>query len=308
MTTPNRGLVNQVTGTLQPGVAHNWLADVFDRQFGSATINFAADATLELTQVQCDYGVLVFTDTGPVLTGPQDVEFTAAFTPKLVVNNTAEDLTLLHSAGTGVVVAAGDTVLIGCGPDDVVAATAGGGGGGGGGSTQGKHAIPIMAGAIAPSVTGGCAALASIASAANQPDIVTLDFDATTEEYAQFALPMPKSWNEGTITAQFRWSHGATTVNFGTVWGIQAVAVSDDDAIAVAFGTAQTVTDTGGTTNDLYITAETGPITVGGSPAAGDTVFFRVYRKAADGADTLAIDARLHSVVLFITTDADTDA
>ena len=173
--------------------------------------------------------------------------------------------------------------------------------------TQGKHAVPIMAGAIRPSVTGGCAAVAAVAIAANQPDINTLDFDATTEEYAQFAIPMPKSWNEGTVTAQFRWSHAATTTNFGVVWGIQAVAVSDDDTMAAAFGTAQTVTDTGGTTNDLYITSETAAITIAGTPQAGDTVYFRVYRKSADASDTMAIDARLHSVVLFLTTDADTD-
>lgn len=174
--------------------------------------------------------------------------------------------------------------------------------------TQGKHAVPIMAGAIRPSVTGGCAAVAAVAIAANQPDINTLNFDASTEEYAQFAIPMPKSWNEGTVTAQFRWSHAATTTNFGVVWGIQAVAVSDDDTMAAAFGTPQTVTDTGGTTNDLYITSETPEITIAGTPQAGDTVYFRVYRKSADASDTMAIDARLHSVVLFLTTDADTDA
>lgn len=175
-------------------------------------------------------------------------------------------------------------------------------------ATDGKHAIPIMAGAIQPSVVGGCAVIAAVASASAQPDIVSIDFDASSEEYAQFAIPMPKSWNEGTITARLRWSHPVTTVNFGTVWGVQAVAVSDGDAIAVAFGTAQTVTDTGGATNKLYLTAETAAITVSGSPQAGDTVFFRVYRKAADAADTLAVDARLHGVDVFITTDAATDA
>jgi len=178
----------------------------------------------------------------------------------------------------------------------------------GSGSTAGKHSIPIMAGSMSPSATGGCASLATIASAANQPDIQTLDFDASTEEYAQFAIPMPKSWNEGTVTAQFRWSHASTTTNFGVVWGIQAVAVGDDDAIAVSYGTAQTVADTGGTTNDLYVTSETSAITIAGTPAAQDTVYFRVYRATANGSDTMAIDARLHSVVLFVTTDADTDA
>lgn len=177
-----------------------------------------------------------------------------------------------------------------------------------GGSTQGKHSIPIMAGAMRPSVTGGCAPLNAIASAANQPDIITLDFDPSTAEYAQFAIPMPKKWNAGTITARFRWSHALTASTFGVVWGIQALAVSDDDAIAQAYGTAQTVTDTGGTTNDLYLTAETSAITIAGSPAKQDTVFFRVYRDATSGSDTLTIDARLHSVEVFITTDADTDA
>lgn len=174
--------------------------------------------------------------------------------------------------------------------------------------TAGLHSIPVVAPAMAPSVAGGCAALASVASAANQPDIVTLDFDATTAEYAQFSIPMPKKWDEGTITAKFIWSHAATTTNFGVVWGLQAVAMSNDDAIAAAFGTAQEVADTGGTTNDLYITGATAAITIAGSPAAEDVVFFRVYRDPTDGSDTMAIDARLHAVVLYITTDAETDA
>lgn len=177
-----------------------------------------------------------------------------------------------------------------------------------GGSTQGKHSIPIMAASIRPSISGGCAPFGTIATSANQPDIGTLDFDPTTEEYAQFAIPMPKKWNAGTITAQFRWSHAATTTNFGVVWSLQALAVSDDDAIAQNFGTAQTVTDTGGTTNDLYFTAETSAITIAGSPQKSDTVYFRVARVAGNGSDTLAIDARLHSVIVYVTTDADTDA
>lgn len=181
-------------------------------------------------------------------------------------------------------------------------------GGGSDASPIGRHMVPIMAGAIQPSVTGGCSAVTSVASAANQPDIVTLDFDATTQEYAQFSIPMPESWDEGTVTFQPIWSHAATATNFGVVWNLQAVGVSNDDAIAVAFGTAQTSTDTGGTTNDLYYGPESSAITVGGSPAAGDTVFFRMSRVTGDGSDTMAIDARLHGIRLYMTTDAATDA
>ena len=174
--------------------------------------------------------------------------------------------------------------------------------------TSGKHEIPILAAAMRPSAAGGCAQLAVVASAANQPDIVTLDFDPTTEEYAQFAIPMPKSWNLGTVTFRPVWSHPATTTNFGTVWALQAIALSNDDAIAQAYGTAQTSTDTGGTTNDVYVGPESSAITIAGTPAVGDVVFFRMYRKAADGSDTLAVDARLHGIWLTISTTAENDA
>ena len=175
-------------------------------------------------------------------------------------------------------------------------------------SSAGRHAVPVLAGSMRSSVSGGCAALAAVASGANNPDILTLDFDAGTAEYAQFAIPMPKSWDEGTVTFEAHWSHAATTTNFGVVWSLQAVAVSNADTIAAAYGTAQTSTDTGGTTDSLYISPESSAITVAGTPAAGDMVFFRIARVATDGADTLAVDARLHGITLFINTSALTDA
>lgn len=174
--------------------------------------------------------------------------------------------------------------------------------------TKGRHAVPIMAGSMGPSVTGGCAALASIASGANQPDIVTLNFDAVTQEYAQFSIPMPSSWNRSTVTFVPIWSHASTTTNFGVAWTLQAVAVSNDDPIAVAFGTAVASVDTGGTTDDIYFGPESSPITVGGSPQSGDMVLFRVSRDTGNGGDTMAIDARLHGIVLYIVTNLDIDA
>lgn len=175
-------------------------------------------------------------------------------------------------------------------------------------ATTGRSMIPIMASGMSPSATGGCAALATIASAANQPDIQTLDFDASTEEYCQFSIPMPESWDEGTVTFVPIWSHASTSTNFGVVWSLQAVAVSNDDAIAVAFGTAQTSTDTGGTTNDVYVGSESSAITIAGTPAAGDTVFFRLSRVTGNGSDTMAIDARLHGIRLYFTTNSGVDS
>jgi len=175
------------------------------------------------------------------------------------------------------------------------------------GAGAGRHAVFVAAGSMLPSVSGGCAELAAVASASNKPDILTLNFDATTEEYAQFSFAMPESWNEGTVTFKPVWSHAATTTNFGVVWALQGVAVSDDDPIAATYGTAQTSTDVGGTTDDLYIGPESSAITIAGTPAAGDVVHFRVSRVAANGSDTLAVDARLHGIVLYLTTDAALD-
>jgi hypothetical protein len=161
----------------------------------------------------------------------------------------------------------------------------------------------IPASGIRPSATGGCAALALTAQTANRPDLSYLAFDATTAEYAQFWVAFPKSWDEGTVTARFYWTHPSTTTNFGVRWGLQGVSVSDDDTLDVAYGTAQEVTDTGGTTSDLYISAATSAITIAGTPAVDDMTAFRVYRDPANGADTMAVDAYLKGVRVFYTTN-----
>jgi hypothetical protein len=118
---------------------------------------------------------------------------------------------------------------------------------------------------------------------------------------------MPKSWNRGTLTAAFVWSHATTDTNFDVAFGLQAVAISDGDSADAAFGTAVTVSDTGGTTNTIYISPTTAAITVGGTPAARDYVNFQVFRSTADAGDTMAIDARLHGVHVYYTTNVATD-
>ncbi len=172
---------------------------------------------------------------------------------------------------------------------------------------QGRQAIPIQGTSILPRATNG-AAFGSTETSSSKVMLAGLDFDASTIEYGQFACRMPKSWNEGTVTAVFVWEHGSTTTNFKVSWGLQAVALSDGDAGDTAFGTAQYANDTGGTTGTIYISPETSAITIAGSPAAEDWVVFQVLRKADDGTnDTLAIDARLLGVTLYIVTDAKND-
>jgi hypothetical protein len=169
--------------------------------------------------------------------------------------------------------------------------------------TLGKLSIWMPASAMVPRTTNPPSA-GTLEMTTNKNMVKTLDFDPTTQEFAQFDIRMPKSWNEGTVSFIPVWSHAATATNFGVVWGLDAVAVSDDDALDVAFGTAQTSTKTGGTTNDIYQGPESAAITIAGTPAAGDLVMFRIHRDPADAADTMAIDARLHGVLVLYTNDA----
>jgi hypothetical protein len=162
--------------------------------------------------------------------------------------------------------------------------------------------IPV--GAMQPSVTAGCAALSNYETTAIRPDISHRAFDGTTREYAQFSIAMPERWNLGTITFQPKWTGiaaGAGTV----IWALQAVHVPDDGTIDVAYGTAQTSTDTFTVAEDLLDGPESSAITVGGTPASGGMVFFQVYRDTA--ADTRTVDANLLGIKLIITANATND-
>lgn len=173
-------------------------------------------------------------------------------------------------------------------------------------NSVGKQTIWIPAAAMTARTTNGAASGSSEMST-NKQMYKTLDFDTSTQEFAQFAIHMPKGWNESTVTFQPVWSHASTTTNFGVVWAVEGIALSDDDAGDAAFGTAQTSTDTGGTTNDIYIGPESSAITIAGTPAENDYVIFQVKRNVSDGSDTMAIDARLHGIKLLYTTNAATD-
>ena len=170
----------------------------------------------------------------------------------------------------------------------------------------GKESIWVPAVAMYPNTTNGCADLAQV-ELSNGPEIKTLDFDKSSDESAQFAVAFPKSWNEGTITFQAFFT--ADSTNTGTVsWVLAGVACADNDTINVAFGTgvAPTAKAHSGTANDLDVTAESGAVTIAGSPSTDEEVYFQITRDVSE--DSLTADAKLLGVKLFFTTDAANDA
>lgn len=171
---------------------------------------------------------------------------------------------------------------------------------------QGKETIWIPAAAMKQRTTNG-ATPGNVEQTTNKNMVTSLDFDTTTQQFAQFSVWMPKSWNLGPVTFQPCFSQ-LTTAAGGVVFGLAGVAVSDGDSLDVAFGTAQTSTKTAGTANVEYQGPESSGITIAGTPAAGDRVMFQVNRTVADAGDTLAQNARLHGIRLFFNTNAVTDA
>jgi len=170
----------------------------------------------------------------------------------------------------------------------------------------GKETMWVPAAAMLAPTTNAADA-AQVETTAGRPDLNVFDFDASTKQYTQFTVAMPKSWNEGTLTYQVYWS--PSTTNTGdAIFGLQAVACADGDTIDVAYGTAIEVTDAGiGTVEDQQITSESSAITVAGSPAAGEQTYFQLYRDAADGSDTFTGECRVLGVKVFFTTDAAND-
>ncbi len=171
----------------------------------------------------------------------------------------------------------------------------------------GKETIWVPASAMYPNSTSGCADIEQT-ELSNGPELKTLDFDKDSDEFAQFAVAFPKSWNEGTVTFQAFFT--ANTTNTGNaVWKLQAVALADNGDLNTAFGTAIGVAKAhSGTANDLDVAAESGAVTIAGSPSTDEYVFFQIFRDANDGDDSLTADAKLLGVKLFFTTDAANDA
>ena len=172
--------------------------------------------------------------------------------------------------------------------------------------TASKETIWVPAAAMYPSTTNPCSDITQVETTALRPDLKCLDFDASSDEFAQFAVAFPKSWNEGTVTYQPFWT--VTGTNTGTVtWQLGGITASNDDSINTAFGTliATTALAHSGTSNDLMVSAESSAVTIAGSPAAGDLVFFQINRDIS--ADNQSGDARLLGVKLFFTTDASND-
>ena len=279
----------------------------------ASVLKFGADGDINITHVHntglTSNGTLdVAGDiTGSTLNADGDtaagdaaaIGYTAAEGLILTGQGSTNDVTIKNDADTEVMgVATGATVVdFASGPTVADVAI----------KVAGKESIWVPAGAMYPSTTNPCSDLTQVETTALRPDLKVLDFATGADEFAQFTIAFPKSWNEGTVTFQPFWT--VTGTDTGTVaWQLGGIAVSSDDTINTAFGTlvATTALAHSGTSNDLMVSVESGAVTIAGSPAAVDCCFFQINRDIS--ADNQAGDARLLGLKLFFTTDAANDA
>ena len=157
--------------------------------------------------------------------------------------------------------------------------------------------------------TNGCADIDQTELTAGQPELKTLDFDPSSDKNAQFTIAFPKAWDPSQlIMYQVFWTANSTNTG-NCIWNLKGVGIADNDAIDTAFGTAVAITDAhSGTANDLNVTAQSGSVTIAGSPAADEDVFFNISRDANDGSDTFTGDAKLLGIKIFFATNLPNDA
>lgn len=159
--------------------------------------------------------------------------------------------------------------------------------------------IFVPAGAMTSTATNG-ATYSTYEYETNDINVNFLEFDGATEEFAEFQFPMPEQWDLGTLKAKFFWTSPVGSTAGDTVeWEIQAGALSDNDAIDAALGTSQVISDIllANSGADLQISGATPAITVGGTPALGDLIHFKVSRNVG-GTDDMAEDAWLYGCLI----------
>ena len=156
----------------------------------------------------------------------------------------------------------------------------------------------IPAASMTPTATNG-GVMGTKEFATNDINGDYIAFDTTTEQYAEFQIPMPEGWDRSTIKAKYFWSPTDDTGDTAKTveWGMQAGALSNDDAFDAALGTEQVISDTilAGESGDLHVTAATPALTVAGTPALGDLVHFKIYRHVS-GTDDYGANALLWGV------------
>lgn len=179
----------------------------------------------------------------------------------------------------------------------------------------GRETIWVPASAMYPTVNLGCAPLAHVGLSSittNRPEIVSLDFDDTDTEMAQFSVSFPKSWDrQKTISYRVYWSGTNTSSTASCAWGLKAITVADGGALDVSMPADTLMIDQNEPTNSsgglLNISGVSASINITGTVTLESLIYFNISRIPTNSQDTYTFDARLHGIKLYYNTNAGND-
>jgi hypothetical protein len=132
----------------------------------------------------------------------------------------------------------------------------------------------------------------------------TLDFDAATEEGGLFSIMMPKSWDKGYMSFKPVWAASGTG---NVLWQLYLSSWSNGETPTNNYNAAQiTAASTGN--GVITLSAESTAVIPHGIDAT-DTQLIHgfIYRYASNGADTLAVDAKLIGIQIYYNTNLSND-
>lgn len=169
----------------------------------------------------------------------------------------------------------------------------------------GKQMMWIPAGSMKNDITSPASCGDTLDTGSNDLTISVCAFDTgATEERADFQIGMPKAWNESTVTFSTLLVCSSCSAAQTVQFELACVAISHDDVLNAAVGTAQASSVTVTAAGDLQAGAESSAITIAGTPAENDYVACRISRDTS--VDNGAGDALLLGIKFFWTDNAST--
>lgn len=154
----------------------------------------------------------------------------------------------------------------------------------------------LDSGAFVPLTTAG-AGTSTSESTTNKITNDQINYDATTQEYAQVRFLLPPEWDYGPVKVKLYWST-AYTAESGVVFDLRGLSASDGATIDTALGESVSVSDTNTGAGKVNITAASTAITLAATPAKHDVLWLEVYRNTVAAGDVIESDVSLLGVQL----------
>lgn len=158
--------------------------------------------------------------------------------------------------------------------------------------------ITIGGGSLKTTTTGG-AGSGQKETTTNKINYDTIDFDDTAEESCYVSFTMPVSYDGGRVQVKASFSHVSGASGTGVALGVKGRSFADNEALDQACGAEVYITKSiAHIIGDQAFTDWSSLMTLAGTPAGGEKVYFEVARKVGDASDDMVGDLTLADLVI----------